>query len=559
MSVLFSLVAGLGAIGVLVFIHEFGHFIVAKAFKVGVPVFSIGMGPRLWGFRYGDTDYRISALPVGGYVQLAGADPFGDYDPDALVDPETDFMNKPIWQRLLVMLAGPVFNLVLPVVLFTAVLMTGDPNFDTTVGMVLSHTSAEQAGIRNGDVVTAVNGQPVEHWRELEMELANHTDSEFVLSVTREGQPIEFTFAGGSVDLIGSGIADSKSLGIVWKPLSSRVGVDDPTSPAAVAGIGTGDYIRKVDGVNVRTWEQLITALDGDEHSIEYIHPERTETGFKTHTETTTMVRGDWKPQDIDPYGDLFGLVPALMMVGEVAADSPALKAGVLPNDRILAVDGVAVHDFDHLIELVALTVSPDRTKYSKPRAVKLLLVRDGELLTLDMTPEMKSEVVMTSEQWRPIIGIAAYRDSYVDGNWVDAYYSLFEALPRAVDETTVLFTNTLDALGNLMTGGLAVKDGLGGPIAIFEMAAKGAERGMHTYARFIGMISISLGLINLLPVPVLDGGQILFYLVEGIRGRPLSVALRERLQMIGVLALVALMIVVTVNDVSKLIDRLMG
>ena len=158
------LAAGLAMIGILVVLHELGHFLVARMFGVGTPVFSIGMGPRLFGIRLWDTDFRVSALPVGGYVQMSGADPFGAEDPDAWVDPDRDFMRKPVWQRLLVMLAGPAMNLVLPVVLFSGALMLGQPQLAANVGTVYPHSAAESLGIQVGDRVESVDGVPTELW-----------------------------------------------------------------------------------------------------------------------------------------------------------------------------------------------------------------------------------------------------------------------------------------------------------------------------------------------------------------------------------------------------------
>ncbi len=555
-----AMAAGLLAIGVLVFIHEFGHFIVAKMFNVGVPVFSIGMGPRLWGVYWRGTDYRISALPVGGYVTMAGADPFGDYDPDAMVDPEHDFMKKPIWQRLLVMFAGPAANLALPLVLFTAVLMTGEPNPDTTVGTVLAESPAEALGMQQGDKILAVAGERVDHWRDMELELAHYVGKPFSITIDRSGTQHELSFGADTVSLIGAGIADSKALGVVWNPLNNRIGVHDPDSPAGRAGLVTGDYITKIDGDAVVHWTEIERALASGDHDIEFLHPVPTDDGFETFSKTARLADDDWSPHPDDPYDNEFGIVPAILMVGQVAGESAALRAGVLPDDRIFASDGTPVRDFDHFIQLIGQTVADQpRAESTEPRAVELTLMRAGEVVTLSMVPEMWSEVVMAEQTWRPVVGVSMYADSYSDGPWTEIYYSFPEAVSGATKETIVMFNNTVAGVANLLTGALPVNEGLGGPVAIFSMAAEGAERGIYTYARFVGMISISLGLINLLPVPVLDGGQILFYLVEGVRGRPLSVALRERLQMIGVLGLVALMIFVTINDVNGLIERFLS
>ena len=152
-----KLAAGLVMLSVLVVVHEFGHFVVARIFGVGVPVFSVGMGPRLFGFHYGGTDYRVSALPVGGYVQMSGADPFGEQDVAQDVPEDEDFMRKPVWQRLIIMLAGPGVNIALPFVLFTVLLMMGRPDWNSRVGAVLPGTPAEEAGFQVMSVGTSRN------------------------------------------------------------------------------------------------------------------------------------------------------------------------------------------------------------------------------------------------------------------------------------------------------------------------------------------------------------------------------------------------------------------
>ncbi len=160
-------VAGVVMIGVLVIVHEAGHYVVARLFKVGTPVFSIGMGPRIFGFRFWDTDFRISLLPIGGYVRMSGADAFGEEDAEGWANPEEDFMRKPVWQRLLIMLAGPAANLILPFLLFTGIYMLGMPMPDSVVGVVRPGSVAEQAGIRSGDEIVAVAGSEVSKWKEL--------------------------------------------------------------------------------------------------------------------------------------------------------------------------------------------------------------------------------------------------------------------------------------------------------------------------------------------------------------------------------------------------------
>ena len=542
-----TLLAGIVMLGVLVVVHEFGHFVIAKLFGVGVPIFSVGMGPRVAGLLFRGTDYRLSLLPLGGYVKLAGADPFGEEDPDAIIDPDEDFMGKPVWQRLLVMLAGPAFNLVLPFVLFTSVLMLGEPQVDAVIGMVRPGSPGELAGLKAGDRIVAVDGQATELW----LDVAEAIDAPRNAEITFERGSQRFTvpFTDAQMrDADGVDVGLFGALGFSSFRESTRIGVDDPTSPAARAGMHTGDAIKAVDGVEVSTWDDLNAALTGSRHTLQFW---RIEKGALVTRSATLVADATWAPRAEEPLPNPWGLLPSAMFVGGTAGGSPAEVAGVQADDRLLAVDGQILRSWDELVRNVAITVTENNPD-AAPRAIVLTLVRDGAKIDLNFTPKMDRSVDMGQVRYRPIMGIKRYPDCFVDGPHVPKYYGLGEAFTRAAQETWFLVTGTLGMLANLFTGELKVQETLGGPIEIFRIAQQGAERGVFVYVRTIGAISISLGIFNLLPVPVLDGGQILFYAVEGIRGRPLSIQLREKLQMAGVLALVALMLVVMVFDVNR-------
>jgi regulator of sigma E protease len=545
-----TVVAGLAMIGFLVWIHELGHFLVAKLFGIGAPVFSIGIGPRLAGFRWKGTDWRISALPIGGYVQLEGADPFGDPDADGDVDPDRDFMRKPVWQRLLVMSAGPVANLVLPVVLFTVVLLFGEPQPDNRVGLVLPGAGAAEAGIRPGDRVVAVEGEPTGVWLDLMDNLANRAGHDTRLSVERDGQRLEVTLPAASLTLTDFGRIDPEPLGMFQSSYSSRIGVDDPTSPAYRAGIRTGDAIVAVDGEPVATLEALRTALAaGDDHRVSVLT--QREGGVERRDDVALSLDPAWSPREGDPLADRYGLVPVLVFVGTVTADGAANRAGVRADDRLWSVDGHLISNWSDLVDRVGATVSM-RTADAVPRPLELVVYREGQRVSATLTPTIQRDVVISEVRWRPVMGVTQYPDVYVDGAIVNKYYALPEAIPRALEETRLVAVHTFTSLGNLVTGELKIKESLGGPVAMFRTAGMAAKQGVFTFARTIGILSFSLGVINFLPLPVLDGGQILFYSIEGLRGRPLSHQLRERIQAIGVLFLAALMLLVTVNDVNN-------
>jgi regulator of sigma E protease len=250
---------------------------------------------------------------------------------------------------------------------------------------------------------------------------------------------------------------------------------------------------------------------------------------------------------------DVWGVLPVAVFVGDVQPDSPAAANGVQPDDRIWSVDGTVVRTWFDLTRLVA-TTAKGLKEGENPRALALVVIRDGKSVPISLEPRMETDVAGGTVSRRPVMGIHQYPKAFVAGDEVKKYYGITEAIPRAARETAYLTTATVAMLGHIFTGQVPAKDSIGGPIEIFRMAGQGAERGIYSYVRLIGTISISLGIFNLLPVPVLDGGQIMFYAIEGIRGRPLSLAVREKLQMAGVLALVALMLVVAVLDINRLV-----
>lgn len=542
-----NLLAGLVLLGVLVVVHEFGHFIVAKWFKVGVPVFSVGMGPRIAGFHWKGTDYRLSALPVGGYVRMAGADPFGEEEVDEAVPPELDFMKKPVWQRLMVMAAGPAFNLLLPVVLFTAVLMAGEPTADSVVGNVVPDSPAAAVGVLPGDRIVAVNDRSVATWGEV-LEVLSESPAQLVLEVERGGARRAFDISISSPTAGVAGSPDVGAVGLGWRAISSMVGVDDSNSPAFRSGLRTGDRMESIDGRAVSTWAEVVGALAvGDRHQVRY---SRVVDGAPVSAEATLNADSSWTPRPGDLAVDRWGLVPPQLYIGGLAAGKPAEKMGLKVGDRILTVDGVSVRSWEQLHALVGAT-APKAAEGGLARPLDIVVIRDSQPLSFRLTPQLQQE---TGEKvyWRPVMGVEPWPNASLDGRLFTRHYGPMAALSRATRETVYVFQDTLQMLGKVVTGEVERSKAVGGPVKMVMMAGEAAEMGMYYYVRLVGAISISLGIVNLLPVPVLDGGQILFYAVEAIRGRPLSIRIREKLQMAGVLALVLLMLVVTVSDIRQ-------
>jgi regulator of sigma E protease len=539
------------AVVVLVVVHEFGHFLAAKIFRVGVPVFSVGMGPRVAGFFWKGTDYRLSALPIGGYVQLAGADPFGEEDFEApRLPPEQDFMQKPVWQRLIVMLAGPVANLILPVVIFTLLFMGGYPEFRSEIGLVSYDSPAWRAGIRSGDVVVAVDDEPVRVWRDLESALARRVDQDIPLIVERGGERVALTLPAGSFARRARTMLDSDSLGIEPGRRSSRIGVSDPASPAGVAGVRTFDAITAVDGQKVEDYRALLDALEGDRHLLTVLRADP-ETGERT-TLQLPVARTDWAPPVDDPSPNPWGLAPVDLFVGGLLEGQPADAAGIKTGDRLYAVDGVVVYDFGHLKAQVA-TSAVDPLDYSAgTRPITLTVIRDGARVESAFSPKLIDATTVYGTRYTPLMGIRMTPDARIFPERTLKYYNPVQAFAMGVERTWNAVETVLTALDSMLRMRTNPSKMMGGPLAIFSVTGQSLMLGVHAYAGTIAAISVSLAIVNLLPVPALDGGQIIVYLIEWIRGRPLSAEVRVRIQMFGVLILFALIILVTISDVRN-------
>jgi len=553
-----TILAGVFMIFVVVVIHEAGHMVVARLFGVHVPVFSVGMGPRVWGFVWRGTDWRLSALPVGGYVQMAGADAFGEEDADEPTPVEGSFMHKPVWQRLLIMAAGPVVNLMFPFVLFVGIMMLGQPAADTVVGGVSPGLAADQAGFEEGDRMIRAEGFELEAWDDFLYVLGQSVGDSLAVEVERAGEQLTLVLPADAIREASIGEFGLYSLGLDHHRGSSQVGVTDPSSPAGKAGLKTWDAVRAVDGHPVMFWAELQERLEEPvphELTVQRLEVGEAEGPEVLTTQTITLLPDpSWEPDPLDVDSNRWGLNRSELFVWELVEDSAATRAGLKVGDRVFAIDGQPVGSWNEVSHLTAQTVD-DMGPEAQPRTLILTVIREGEKREITFTPGLRRELMGAEVVFRPLMGIARSSDAFVRGQETQRYYSLGKAITRASDHWGRSLKATLKMLGNVVTGTTSIKESVGGPVAIFQVASQALSVNVYYYVNLMAQISFSLGIINLLPVPVFDGGQIVFYSLEGLRGRPLPLELRERIQMIGVLALIGLMLLVTVVDVSRLFD----
>ncbi|MDQ3281843.1 MAG: RIP metalloprotease RseP [Acidobacteriota bacterium] len=427
---LFALVL---VLGFLIFAHESGHFFMAKLFRVRVLVFSLGFGKRLFGFRRGDTDYRVSLVPLGGYVRMAGDSP-----EENVAGRPDEFLSKPKWQRFLILFAGPFMNIVIAIAFMAGIAMYGTEQLVTRpiVGEVMANKPAAKAGLKPGDRIVSVKGEKVNDFDDLKM----------IISMNA-GTPLHVVYVRDSV-----------------------------------------------------TRETTLT-------------PEREN--------------GEFGP--IGRAGIGYGLEP---IVGRTMPGSPAALAGLRAGDRIVAVNGspvAAMEDFAAVAEK------------AKTQPVAVDVMRGAQRMRVNLAPTADQDL-------GPLRGVVPPTTVLK--------LSLIPALKFSVNENLKMLKYAMAALGRMFRSEGSVKE-LSGPINIARISGEMLRRGWLPLVGLMAMISLQLGVMNLLPIPVLDGGHIMILIIEGAARRDLSMRVKERIQQAGFAVLATLMLVVLYNDVITNVLRL--
>jgi regulator of sigma E protease len=423
------------AIGLIIFVHEAGHFAVAKAFGMRVLAFSLGFGKRVWGFRRGETEYRLAALPLGGYVKLSGE----DLEEGPSDDPR-DFVNRPRWQRIAVYLAGPAANVVLSVLLIWGLFVAGIDipalqSIPAVVGEVEADSPAARAGLASGDEIVAVDGRAVDRWQDVAFAVMTSIGRPVAIEVERGGARLHFAIT--------------------------------PIQPA----------------------------------------------GYE--------------------FGDI-GVFPKLLpKVGQVLAGSPAEAAGFRRGDEVRSVDGRTLSSSAEFVAHVSARAG---------RPVVVEVRRDGA--------DLRLEVIPADEDGRGRIGVLLTYEQR---------YPPLQALVESVRFNADIATQSLAVVGKIFQRQVAARSALAGPLEIASQSGAAARSGVKNLLYLMGVISISIGLLNLFPIPILDGGQILVLLVESAARRDLSIATKTRIAQVGLALIVLLMVTVLYFDASKLVSRWMG
>lgn len=434
---LISIGAIIVVLGVMILVHEWGHFIVARMCGVRVDVFSIGMGPRIWGFQRGPTDYRISILPIGGYVRMAGENPT-----DERTGAPDEFLSKSRWKRALIILAGPTMNVVAALVFAIAMLTLGrtEPTYlhkAPVVAGVYPDSAAQKAGLQPGDILLKVNGKAVSNWDD-----------------------------------------------VAWQAMFVTPGARLP----------------------------LVVERDGRQENLSVL--------------TSTS----------DDESSLLGFPEQAVIVDTVRKSSPAEKAGLEPGDHVVAMDGKPL--------LSPFQMSGEISK-SGGRVLPLTVDRDGKTLQMDIKPAYGD--LGDGAGARYYIGI------YYRFPTVARQHRFADALRGGVRYNVMLSTEIVHVVLKLVEHKTSVKQ-LVGPVGIAKASGEAAKEGLDAFLGIMAMVSLNLGILNLLPIPILDGGHLLMLGVEGTLRRDLSLAAKERALQVGLVFLLLLFIVVMYNDVLRLL-----
>jgi regulator of sigma E protease len=547
MSVVYFLIL----VGVLVTVHELGHFVAARATGVRVLRLSLGFGPALISVRRRGTEYRVGAVPLGGYVRLLGEDPT-DEVPEA--ERAGSFAEKPLWQRLVVVFAGPAFNLLAPLPIYFFFYLGHTEVPAPVIGDVLPASPAASAGLEPGDEVVSVDGHGVRTWEDVESRVGGRADKS-VRFVVKRGSESVSTYVTPRRHTLRQrdGMKREQTLvGITQAPLPPRVGVLDAASPAARAGLETGDLVISVEGQAVGSWTALLRELDAHtRHArIAYLRPEPAGLGFADVAIEHAALADVVPDFHVGPSGRAevdSGLISAEFFVARVEPGTPAARAGLVPGDVITALDGAPVTSwlaFDQ-----ALMAEPDRAHHLEWRRARA--GGGSDAYSADVV-QMRQKGKDEYGHERELLVFGAQNDFRAgDGQMVPIDGRVLYAAGHAWGRTGETIREVGRGFGTLLTG-RAPAGSMGGPIMMYRIASVTGHKGWDYFLLMIALISVNLGLLNLLPIPVLDGGYLVMFAVEGLARRQLSPRARDAVLTAGLVIIVAITALALRNDIAR-------
>lgn len=538
-------------IGPLIFIHELGHMLAAKLVDVKVGRFSIGFGPPILRRTIGETEYCIAPVLLGGYVTLLGQNP---YEEIAEQDRDRALSNKPLWARYLVLAAGPLANLLVPLALYFFFFLTHALQPPPVIGTVLDGSAAALAGLEPGDRIVEIDGNDVRSWKEMQAKVASSPDVELRIEIEKQGKRVErFVTPRRTFVENPLGVPEPRGLlGVYAHFYAPQIGIIDPESPAYEGGLRTGDMITSIDGEPVRTIEELQALVAEPPDSLvrlTYMRPNATTFAFGTllwfeshHAQLLPRQDSRALPGAV-PDKSPTGLLPANTFIRAVAHDSPAAHAGLLPGDLVLEIEGQIVTRWESIANIL------DRAK-DKP-VTMLVQSLGGEPREVTVRQDIRTRKDIYKTEFSYLyLGAEPYGISHAPA--LEPIRGRFTYATRAAwDESVYMLEMMWTALRQMITLQRGVEE-LSSVVGIFAFAGTAAEQGPTEFLMLMALISLNLAFVNLLPIPILDGGHLLFFTIEAIRRKPLGQRAREIASAIGLVVILLLMLIALRNDVMR-------
>lgn len=522
--------------GILIFVHELGHFIVAKFFGVRIEIFSLGFGTRIFGFRKGDTDYRVSLIPLGGYVKMAGQ--FDIPDEESMKDLKGEpweFPSKPWWQRFCIASAGSLMNIFLAffILAFIAYFM-GFPQYESTIRVgLIDPDMPEYSVFQRGDIITQVNGQKLESWDDLIKIFSENEEKTILCTIKRNDQIIEVPFQP-HMKVRDNGTKQLRfGLDAYLKPVIGSVIEEQPASKGRMPLI-PGDEIIAIDQTKIELWTEMRDLVAST--------PDKTlKLTIRRSGPFVLKMLTDADSRSLEDNGLSLTTHEENKMVVTVKNDSPAWKAGFLPGDMVNGIDFEKIPYWKKLLyKITGKTV----------QSVMLVTVIRPEPFEREIT------TVKHPINGDGLIGIS----SAPSGDFREIgtrKLNFSESIIYGFDSTVFYSQMIFITLKKLLIREVSV-DNLAGAVGITQMIGQQAELGFRRLLEFLAILSVNLGIVNFFPIPVLDGGMMVVLLVEGVRRKPLTLKFQIILQQIGLLILIPLILYVTYNDIVRWLRQIL-
>jgi regulator of sigma E protease len=541
-------------LGVLVFVHELGHFLVAIWCGVRVEVFSLGFGKKIFQYQKGDTNYCISLIPLGGYVKMYGEQP-GDEIPED--QKKYSFTNKKVSQRLAVVIAGPLMNLFFAFLVFMVVAFSGETFKSPIVGEVTDGSTAATVGFASGDKILKVNDTEIKTWDHFQDMLDLNLDQSIKITIQAENKTEPQTIEAKVNSKNNPNVVTAKKFigeiaGLSMFSYAPVVAVS-PTSELYKLGMRYGDRIESINDLKVTNFRDLDkTLILATKTDPAISSPQKISFKIvRNEIDSKKMSKHTFVLENTPPVSTLslktLGLESTQLYIDKVMPDSPAEKAGLKKGDKIVSINKKPLVIWDDILTSI-------KSFSESEKALTIEIQRDLENLSLSITPQMTTHMTMHgTEEKRFTIGISPFIMYSQPETVVISEHTLSGIASRAFEKTWDVSVMTVLSFVRLIQNQISPKN-IGGIFSIAQAANETFKMGLSAFLQMMGLISINLFILNLLPIPVLDGGHIVFYCIEAIKGSPLSLSKVELAHKVGMILLFSLMIFALFNDFKRML-----